>query len=134
MAQMEGEGAVHSAIEADIARLSAEIKERSAKEFGAPSKETLKQALYPVIYQAAPAAPAPAADNQEPPSPYLPEYVNRAPQEARLQVEKLVDLAFHKGVAEAAAHARLMGSFVTDAFHDALVEKLYGEMQARNLL
>lgn len=123
---------MHSAIEADIVRLSAEIKERSAGEFGAPPKEALKQALYPVIYQAAP--PASVADNQEPPSPYLPEYVNQAPQEVRLQVEKLVDLAFHKGVSEAAAQARLMGSFVADAFHDALVEKLYGEMQARHLL
>ncbi len=132
MAQIEGEGAVHSAIEADIARLSTEIKERSAREFGAPPKEALKQALYPAIYQAAPATSAPT--NQEPSSPYLPEYVNQAPQEARLQVERLVDLAFHKGVSEAAAQARLMGSFVTDAFHDALVEKLYDEMQARNLL
>ena len=134
MAQMEGEGVIHSAIEADIARLSAEIKERSAREFCAPSKEALKQALYPVIYQAAPATPAPAADNQGQSSPYLPEYVNQAPQEARLQVEKLVDLAFHKGVVEAAAQARLIGSFVTDAFHDALVEKLYDEMETRKLL
>lgn len=132
MAQIEGEGAVHSAIEADIARLSTEIKERSAREFGAPPKEALKQALYPAIYQAAPATSAPT--NQEPFSPYLPEYVNQAPQEVRLQVERLVDLAFHKGVSEAAVQARLMGSFVTDAFHDALVEKLYDEMQARNLL
>ena len=132
MAQIEGEGVVHSAIEADIARLSTEIKERSAREFGAPPKEALKQALYPAIYQAAPATSAPT--NQEPSSPYLPEYVNQAPQEVRLQVERLVDLAFHKGVSEAAVQARLMGSFVTDAFHDALVEKLYDEMQARNLL
>lgn len=122
------------AIEADIARLSAEIKERSAKESAAPSKEALKQALRPVIYQPSPAADAGANDRLEPPSPYLPEYVNQAPQEARLQVETLVDLAFHKGVAEAAAQARLMGPFVVDAFHDALVEKLYSEMQARNLL
>ncbi|MCL5015991.1 MAG: hypothetical protein M1312_00005, partial [Patescibacteria group bacterium] len=68
------------------------------------------------------------------PSPYLPDYVNQAPEEVKLEVERLLDSAFRKGVDEAIKQARSAGPFVLDAFHDALVDKLYAEMQARKLI
>ena len=40
----------------------------------------------------------------------------------------------HKGIEKAAAEAKKSNPYVLDAFHDALVEKLYPELQRRGVL
>ncbi|MCL5006592.1 MAG: hypothetical protein M1153_00370 [Patescibacteria group bacterium] len=131
--RIESSGSAQSAIEADIARLAAEVKEKSA---GEKSREVLRQAVRPVIYgtQAQPGMQSPAGGDGVNPSSYLPDYVNRAPEEVRLAVETLLETAFKNGVEEAAKKAKLAGPFVLDAFHDALVDKLYAEMKERKLI
>ncbi len=58
-----------------------------------------------------------------------------ASPETKLEVEYLVDMAFHKGIMEAAKQARASKNpFVEDAFHDALSGKLYDEMERRGML
>ncbi len=131
--RIEGSGSAQSAIEADIARLAAEVKEKSA---GESSREVLKQAVQPEVYgiQARPGAKASTNAGEDSQSPYLPDYVNQAPEEIRLEVERLLETAFRSGVEEAAKQARAAGPFVLDAFHDALVDKLYAEMKSRKLI
>lgn len=133
--RVEGSGSAQSAIEADITRLAAEVKEKSVEE--SSRKEVLRQVVQPVVYgvQTQPdgqnaASSVGTADS----SSYLPDYVNQAPEEVRLAVETLLQTAFKSGVNEAADKARAAGPFVLDAFHDALVDKLYAEMKLRKLL
>ncbi len=68
------------------------------------------------------------------PSPVLPNYLQDASQEVRLQVEQLVDLAWYKGIRAAVKEAEKSGSFFVDALHDALTDKLYNEFKNRGLL
>ena len=56
------------------------------------------------------------------------------PPEAKLQIEKLLDLTFHEGVVKAIKEARKAPPFILDAFHDALVDKLYPLLQEKDLL
>ncbi len=132
--RIEGSGGAQPAIEADIARLAAEVKEKSAGE--GLHKEVLRQVVQPVVYgtQGRSDAQGAASNVGAGSSSYLPNYVNQAPEEVRLTVETLLDTAFKSGISEAANKARAAGPFVLDAFHDALVDKLYAEMKLRKLL
>lgn len=122
----------HQALEQDIERLSAEIKARpeTAKEV---SKEILREAVSRRIYPEKVEAP-PKEEAGEAPSPVLPTYLITASKDIKLKVEKLVDLAWHKGVDQAVKEARKSGALILDAFHDALVDKLYEEFKKRGLL
>jgi len=74
------------------------------------------------------------AQPSEPSSGLLPQYAQSAPAETRLEVEYLLDVAFHHGIAKANTEAMKSSPFVIDAFHDALVGKLYPELQKRGIL
>ncbi|TSC82202.1 MAG: Uncharacterized protein G01um101420_506 [Parcubacteria group bacterium Gr01-1014_20] len=64
----------------------------------------------------------------------LPDYAQSASPEVKLEIEALVEAAFTKGVIEAANEASKSSAFVLDAFHDALTDKLYPELQKRGIL
>ena len=64
----------------------------------------------------------------------LPQYLQQESPEIRLKVEKLVDLAFHKGIGASISEAKKYGPFMLDAFHDTLTTKIYEELKSRNLL
>ncbi len=64
----------------------------------------------------------------------LPQYAQDAPAETKLEIEYLIDLAIHQGLTKANAQARTSSPFVVDAFHDALVGKLYPEFERRGLI
>ena len=70
----------------------------------------------------------------EPSSGPLPQYAESAPAETKLEVEYLLDVAFHQGIVKATSEAMKSNPFVLDAFHDALVGKLYPELQKRGIL
>lgn len=116
----------HSALEQDIQRISAEIKSRGVAEKG---REAVKTVVQEQIRQ--PASPAPVL--VQPPDP-LPSYMATEEPEVKLKVEKLLDLAFHKGLKRAADEARVMNPIIMDAFHDALTDKLYNELKQRGIL
>jgi len=122
----------HAALEQDIARLSAEIKTRPDARPEA-AKEALKEAVGKEIYPEKAVAPAEERVG-EPASTVLPAYLTTSSNEVKLQVEKLVDLAWHKGITTAIKGAKKGGPFVLDAFHDAIVDKLYDEFKKRGLL
>lgn len=124
----------HEALERDIQALAKEIaKSRELPENrSVGEKELLKQAVGALPQMVAAQQPQPAAQptSRSP----LPSYAQSAPAEVKLEIEYLLDLAFHQGLAKADAEARKSPDFVLDAFHDALVGRLYPELQRRGML
>ena len=110
-------------------QLAVEIRERGFAEKG---KEGVKAVIQEKIGRPG-AATAPAATPAND-SANLPGYLAKESPELKLKVEKLLDLAIHKGLKAAANEAKGMSPIVLDAFHDALTDKLYGELKARELL
>lgn len=64
----------------------------------------------------------------------LPAYAQNAAPEVRLEIEYLLDVAFHKGIGAAMASSEKSPYFVQDAFHDALAGRLYPELQKRGIV
>jgi hypothetical protein len=127
----------HKALEADIERLSREIKEkRNLPEYKELSdKELIKKSLESIT-NLTPSTSQPAVKNQSSTtsSQILPNYLKDVPAETKLQVEELVDSLFHQGIEKVIARARRASPFILDAFHDALVDKLYEELKKRKLI
>lgn len=127
---------LHGALEEDIARLAQEVQ-RSRETSGRqhlPEKERVRHSLERVMpsltLRQAPSAPA---GNGEA-SPLLPSYTRDVPPETKLEIEHLLDLALHKGLAAADKAALRATPFVLDAFHDALTETLYPELKKRGIV
>lgn len=116
----------HSALEQEIKELSLEIKERGLGDKGRSAVKTLIQEK--VSASAAPSASAQPATGS------LPNYLSKETSEVKLKVEKLLELALHHGIRRAADEARGANPIEMDAFHDALTDKLYGELKSRGLL
>ncbi len=121
----------HSILENDIERLSKEVQERKLKPEQAevPEHEIVRSVLGEKI-QAQP--PVQQATPQQ--TTVLPAYMQQEPPEIQLQVEKLIDLLFHKGLDAAIKEARKQEPLVLDAFHDSLTSKLYSELKKRKLI
>lgn len=130
----------HEILEADIQRLAQEIKTRKEHRLGAESlsdKEIVKEALKSLAGIHPTQPPQSNQSKQEETtssSTFLPDYLENAPPEVKLEVEYLLDLAFHQGLAKANAEAKKSSPFVLDAFHDALAGKLYSELQKRGIV
>ena len=120
----------HEALEADIKQLVAEIRkhEERPETRSLTGPELLKKSIQSMTAVAQPAQPG------EPSSGPLPQYAQSAPAETKLEVEYLLDVAFHHGITKANTEAMKSSPFVVDAFHDALVGKLYLELQKRGIL
>lgn len=128
----------HSALEADIEKLSKEIAEKRnlLEHKNLSERELLKKTLEPMIGQQLQTA------NQQTSYIYqtnddtqiLPNYLKNSPIEIKLQVEKLIDLVFHQGLEKTIREAACIGPFILDAFHDALTDKLYEELKKRKLI
>ena len=124
----------HEALEANIQYLAGSIrlKRRSPEMKDASGIELTKYSLQSrTAPQAAQKAKDDAAQAKNDP---LIKYTEGATAETKLEVEYLVDLAFHKGIKKAVAEARHSSPFVLDAFHDALVGKFYPELKKRGIV
>ncbi len=97
-------------------------------------KELVKQTLEPLIKKPVSVATKRTSTQDEDDSSALPNYLKSAAPEVKLEIEKLVDSVFHNGLAKAAKKAKSAGSFILDAFHDALADKLYEELKQRKLI
>lgn len=118
----------HKAIEEDIERLShvvSVVKEQPENK-GLSGEEVVRQSLR--VY--APSTQHPPESSSGP----LPDYVKDVSPDVRLEIERLVDLAFHMGILKATEAAQAHSQFVVDAFHDTLAGKLYPELQKRGLM
>ena len=122
----------HAALEADMKVLVAEVKKHRERPEAATmtEKEILKQAIRSLPPAANVQNPQQDAQSKSP----LPAYAQTASAEVKLEIEYLIDMAFHHGIAKADAVARKAPAFVLDAFHDALAGKLYPEFQRRGIL
>lgn len=121
-------------MERDIQELAKEVKEKGLSDQGRQALQTvLKERV--TVAPGVPIAPTPAPSTQPTqPSPNLPDYTQAEPADVKLKIEKLLDLAWHKGVKHAAKEASAAGPLILDAFHDALIDKLYPEFKKRGLL
>ncbi len=130
------------ALEADIKTLAAEIH-RSEQLKGVKNVEgvdAVREAIkaFPAIDHGndraedngVPAARIAGEDTASP----LPAYAQNAAPEVRLEIEYLLDVALHKGIAAAMAASEKSPYFVQDAFHDALAGRLYPELQRRGIV
>lgn len=124
---------LHPALERDIARLSEQIsKHRESPELkGAESKELIRESLRSLAPQ--PAAPQPSVPKDDG-SAVLPSYMQDEPAGTKLLVEELLELSLHTGIAQGLKEARKAGPYILDAFHDALVDKLYPELKKRGIV
>ena len=113
------------ALEVEVQKKSPEVSRLGEKEIVKKSLQTLVQTALQT-----PASP------QEPAAPILPSYLQKedADPRVKLEVEKLVDMVFHKGLFEASEEAKKHPPFVEDAFHDVLVDKLLPELKKRGVL
>lgn len=126
---------LHAALERDIARLSEEIgRHREKPEFKeAAGRELIRESLksFPPL----PAAPSVSTpQTEEGSNALLPSYMKDDPAEIKLRVEKLLELALHNGLGRGLTEARKAGSYVLDAFHDSLIDKLYPELKKRGVV
>ena len=121
----------HQALEDDIKHLALEVgKHREAPETKHLAGEELLKKSVQSFTNAQNGPIVTPTDLQNP----LPQYVNDASPELKLEVEYLLDIAFHQGILKADREARKASPFVLDAFHDALVKKLYPTMKERGVV
>ena len=126
----------HRALETDIERLRAEVQEiqgqAEAKDLS--EKEVLRAAIDRIAPEQSEryhTGTSPAVPQDD--SGVLPGYAIQAPVDVKLEVESLLDEAFHEGLAGAIKKARKSSPFVLDAFHDTLTGKLYDEFKQRGI-
>ena len=117
-------------LQKDIERISEEVQRyRELPESkGLSEKEILRKALQTTVVQSDDEKSKANDDG------FLPSYAGSAPAGTKLEIESLLSMAFSKGILEATKEAAKSSPFVLDAFHDALLGKLYPEFQKRGLL
>ena len=125
----EGE---HQALEADMQHLIAEIKNHQVKteKRDLNERQVIKESLANLSERwrkedaSGSALPAdrPAIDADE-----------RAKEEIQLQVDFLLDKAFHKGLLAADRETRNASSAVLDSYHDSLAAKLHAHLKGKGV-
>lgn len=131
MAEQSSPSFEHQVLEADIKRLAAEVQKNREKPevHGLSDQEILRKSIQS-LGSSQPATPLQAQPSDSP----LPDYAKDAPAEAKLEIEYLLDMALHHGIEKANNEAKKSIPFIMDAFHDALVTKLYPELQKRGIV
>jgi hypothetical protein len=120
--------------EADMEQLSRAVTEvQKQPEFkDAPPKEVIKQSLR--VISNVSTQPSDDAGAKQDDAAFLPNYMQAAEPADKEELEALVQLSLDKGFEEGINEARKHGSFMVDAIHDALAEKVYPELKRRGIL
>jgi hypothetical protein len=129
------EKSIDEFLEEDMKKLAEEIKaiKIKAEKNHLDEMEVIKKSLaaFTPIPQTTSQAQSQTQDLTNP----LPQYTNSFPPETKLEIEYLLDLAFHKGIGKALEEAlKSKNPAIIDTFHDALVGKIYPELKKRNLI
>ncbi|HEY4506424.1 MAG TPA: hypothetical protein VJJ24_03195 [Candidatus Paceibacterota bacterium] len=134
-------------IEAEIAELSRQIDEKrrvleESRGISVEHKEALAEVVREHVFkdQAPKFTPAPQPNPAVPPpsggttASGQKSYLDDLSPESATEVNRLIELVPTKGLMAAIAEAKNSDPFVLDAFHDALVDKLYDELKSRGLI
>jgi len=128
----------HAELEEEIHELAREVGNKINTRNGIESKdakELLKDFLKEKISQEVNLSDASKERNSFlKGSEIVPDYLSNLPSAIKLEVAELLDIVFHKGLRAAVREAKKKSPFLTDAFHDALTNGFYDEMQKRNLI
>jgi len=123
-------------LEGDLERLRMEIKEKSGQTEALPpdeGKKIVKESLRGITLAAGETVPS-VADTGDEKEDILPDYLKGADEGLRQKVEELISYSFKEGIEKASLKAKSEGPFILDAFHDALVEKLYPELIKKGII
>lgn len=122
----EGYKRLHSQIEVERAKPeNAEIQER----------DIVKKSVVGVVQSIKATQPTEEKKEEKPVELHvIPEYAEKEPEMLRKEIETLVESAANNGLEQAVQESLKHSSFVQDAFHDALVDKLIPEMKKRGIL
>ncbi|MDP1718839.1 MAG: hypothetical protein Q8L24_00205 [bacterium] len=135
MAENAQQNFEHAVLEQEMKDLAIEVKKRGLESEGKKALvNVLKEQTAVDAILEKPLAPAPLVKEPINPASPLPGYAQSEPADIKLKIEKLLEVAWHKGVRQAAREAASAGPLVLDAFHDAVIDKLYPELQKRGLL
>ncbi|MEK7149800.1 MAG: hypothetical protein AAB757_02400 [Patescibacteria group bacterium] len=135
MDQFSNQKIEQNVISQDVEKLGKEIQEKreqpEIKTQNYSEKDLIKQSTKPMIYPQpqTPTAAVPQAEDR-----FLPDYLKNAPNEVKVQVEKLLENTFKIGLEKGIAEARKAPPFILDAYHDALTDKLHEELVKRGLI
>ncbi|MCL5733662.1 MAG: hypothetical protein M1334_03315 [Patescibacteria group bacterium] len=126
----------HPNLEADIGRLSSEIKKHYERPeaVNLSDREIIKKSLQSAYSQPVQPKAAPAGKQVLETESILPDYAKSAPEEIKMKIEKLVEMTFREGLGKATEEAKKQDPFILDAFHDSLVEKLYPILKQRGII
>jgi len=132
MAEQSSPSFEHQVLEADIKRLATEVQahRERAETSRLSGQELIKKSLQSMASVSSSAQPV----SQSAPASPLPDYAADASPETKLEIEYLLDMALHHGIEKANSEAKNSAPFIVDAFHDALVTKLYPELQKRGIV
>ena len=118
--------------EQEVTKISLEIEQRRNKleqEAGIESHERVaREVIGEAIRTAGTGAHAHTPENSDV------SYLDSAPEEEAHQVNALIDMIKEKGLTAAISDARTKTPYILDAFHDALVEKLYNTLKTGNYI
>ncbi len=124
---------------AELERLLEEKKRALGKEKGAPLeqkemlREIVREEFTPEREDISAASPPPAAAHTHPQDADSVTEIQALPEDQRLHA--LVDMVFTKGIYKAVHLTQRMNDpYLTDAFHDALVDALYEELVRRGVM
>lgn len=136
-------------LEAELNELSRQIAEkRNQLEASRGVKVEHREAIHEVVgkevygesYVPPPPPPPPAQSNQQanqnaqPVKPTAPSYLDRLDPQSVAMINELIQALPKEGIKSVINRARNFTPFVLDAFHDALVDRLYEELQRSKLI
>ena len=128
---------IDAVLEQDIKELSAEILEKS-KNQETDHRQVLRSVLEEKIKDIRTEISSPLSEKNEKigkaHSRFLPDYLDGAADEVKLEIEKLIDYLLHHGLYQAIKLALSKPANITDAFRDAITDKLYQIMKERKYL
>ncbi|MBI3638432.1 hypothetical protein HY227_01665 [Candidatus Wolfebacteria bacterium] len=123
-------------IEKDIGRISKEMLEKKnlPEHKDLTERELIRQTLGPLLKQSEGGSGGQPQGTVLSDDAVLPSYLDDSSPEIKHEVERLVEMAFNKGIDAAVSEARKSNAFILDALHDALTDKVYKELKDRGML
>ena len=127
----------HEKLEQNLIQLAEEIQAERARPESKklPEEEIMKRSVKSFARTVVPSASSRSDTTSADEDVGLPTYLenNGVSPAAKLEIEELVDIVFHKGLESALKAASKHTPFVEDAFHDALVDKLLPILKEKGL-